>query len=206
MTTGYGMYGGGDYVTTAYASDGSSVIAYLPTTRSVTIDPSVLAGDSIRVFWFNPGNGVVTDEGAFSKASRAYSPPAPGDWVLVVDGNDHDGEFDVPGGDPPAVATSVAETPSPRPLARLDQNHPNPFNPTTTITYEIVADTRLSLEVFDAAGRRVRTLYSGVQSAGRHSTPWDGRDDGGRTVASGIYFYRLRAGEVCLTKKMLLVK
>ncbi len=206
MTAGYGGYGGGDYVTTSYASDGSSIIAYLPTSRAVTINPSVLSGDSLRTYWFNPGNGAVTDVGVLSKITRSYSPPGSGDWLLVVDSREFAGRFDVPGGNPPLVPTGVAQTPSSRTDATLDQNYPNPFNPTTTISYELGFRGMVSLDVFDAAGRRVRTLVHGVEAAGPHATAWDGKDDRGEPVSSGIYFYQLRAGETRLTKKMVLLK
>ncbi len=206
MTAGYGTYGSGDYATTAYTSDGSSIIAYLPTARTVTVDPSSLVGASIHAYWFRPGDGVVTDEGTLSKTSRAYTPPGSGDWVLVVDSQDFDGVFDVPGGNPPLVPTSVGETPSLSPDVSLGQNRPNPFNPSTIISFEVRRKSALSLDVFDVTGRKIRTLIDGVRPAGRYSLTWDGRDEQGRPVGSGIYFYRLRSGDVQLTKKMVLLK
>ena len=71
---------------------------------------------------------------------------------------------------------------------QLFQNHPNPFNPTTTIRYELVADSDVHLEIYDASAKRVRVLVAGqVESAGRHEVTWNGRDDGGRRMASGVY-------------------
>ena len=88
----------------------------------------------------------------------------------------------------------------------LEQNHPNPFNPTTTIEFALPSEGRAELLVFDAKGQRVRTLRSGTLSAGPHSVTWDGRDDAGSSVSSGVYFYRLRASNQTLTRKMLLLK
>jgi hypothetical protein len=84
---------------------------------------------------------------------------------------------------------------------------PNPFNPTTTIRYDVAEEgVKVSIVIFDVTGRRVRTLVDGVQPAGRQSAVWDGRDDGGRTVASGVYFYRMNAGRFVQTRKMVLLK
>jgi hypothetical protein len=205
MTAGYGTYGSGDYATTSIASDGSSIIAYLPTSRAVTVDPEGLSGGSIHVFWFRPLDGDVTDEGVMSKTSRSYTPPAAGDWVLVIDSQDFENVFDVPGGDPPLVATAVTETPR-RSDVTLDQNRPNPFNPTTEMSFETRRKSALSLVVYDVTGRRIRMLAHGDHPPGRYAVVWDGRDEHGRPVGSGIYFYRLRAGDVRLTKKMVLLK
>ncbi len=88
----------------------------------------------------------------------------------------------------------------------LHQNVPNPFNPSTTISYELESAEQVDLQVFDLAGRLVRTLYSGSESAGQHEKVWMGRDQTGQTVATGVYFYRLRAGREVETRRMLLVK
>jgi len=90
---------------------------------------------------------------------------------------------------------------------RLDQNFPNPFNPRTTIQFTLTDPARVILEIYDAAGRHVRRLIDGrMMSAGTHRTPWNGRDDTGREVASGVYFYHFKAGDSRWTKSMVLVK
>jgi len=88
----------------------------------------------------------------------------------------------------------------------LDQNHPNPFNPTTTISFTLPKTMTARLDVFDILGRTVRTLHDGPMTAGTHALVWDGKDGEGRAAASGIYFYRLRAGDAGQTRKMILVK
>jgi hypothetical protein len=88
----------------------------------------------------------------------------------------------------------------------LDQNRPNPFNPATEITYSVDRDGRVRLAVYDVGGRLIRTLVDRPMPAGTHSADWDGRDDGGRAVASGVYFYRLQVGKRTLTRKALLLK
>ncbi len=88
----------------------------------------------------------------------------------------------------------------------LEPNYPNPFNPGTSITYELPQAGRARLDVFDLAGRRVRNLQDGWISQGRHTVQWDGRDTHGNGVASGQYFYRLSVGTRTETRKMQLVR
>jgi hypothetical protein len=88
----------------------------------------------------------------------------------------------------------------------LYQNVPNPFNPTTTIRYNIAADVHVRLVIFDVAGRVVRRLVDENQQADSYAVTWDGVNDTGQAVATGIYFYRIEAGGFLQTKKMLLLK
>lgn len=88
----------------------------------------------------------------------------------------------------------------------LFQNYPNPFNPATTISYFLPERSRVELVIYDVRGAVVRTLASRIQSAGFNSELWDGRDDDGRPVGSGVYLYRLKAGKTNLTRKMVLLK
>ena len=76
-------------------------------------------------------------------------------------------------------------------LVNLQQNVPNPFNPQTTIRFELAEAGPVTLAVFDAQGRRVATLARGFYAAGEHAAAWDGRDATGRPVGSGVYLYRL---------------
>lgn len=89
-----------------------------------------------------------------------------------------------------------------RPAAfSLEQNYPNPFNPTTMIAYHLAAHARVSLKIYDFLGKEVATLVSTEQDAGNYSVPFNGT-----TLASGVYFYTLRAGNYVVTKKMMLMK
>ncbi|MBU0985391.1 MAG: T9SS type A sorting domain-containing protein [candidate division Zixibacteria bacterium] len=88
----------------------------------------------------------------------------------------------------------------------LAQNYPNPFNPTTTIDFDLAASKLVSLEVFNIQGRKVRTLIDEVLFSGSHSVQWDATDDAGEQVATGVYLYRLTAGDFTQTKKMSFVK
>ena len=99
--------------------------------------------------------------------------------------------------------TGTDKTPS---RTELFANQPNPFNPSTTIRYSLEAAGSVRLLVYDTTGRRVRSLVQGSESAGEHSVAFDGRDDRGDVLASGVYFYRLEAGSVVKTRKMVLLK
>ncbi|MFH1680793.1 MAG: FG-GAP-like repeat-containing protein, partial [Candidatus Eisenbacteria bacterium] len=93
------------------------------------------------------------------------------------------------------------------PSYRLDANAPNPFNPATTIRFGVPERCRATLKIYDLSGREVRTLVEGVLEAGNdHGAVWDGKDRAGRDAASGVYFYRLTAGERVETKKMMLLR
>ncbi|HEY5132948.1 MAG TPA: T9SS type A sorting domain-containing protein, partial [Candidatus Krumholzibacteriaceae bacterium] len=89
----------------------------------------------------------------------------------------------------------------------LYQNHPNPFNPSTTISYYVPASGQVTLDVYDSSGRLVvRLANSERQSKGTHSVEWRGFDSGGRSVSSGVYFYRLTSGKETISKKMVLLR
>jgi len=88
----------------------------------------------------------------------------------------------------------------------LHQNRPNPFNPTTTIAFTLRSEAAVEISVYDLSGRRVAVLTEGEMPAGGHSVVWDGRGDGDRPVASGVYFYRLSVGDAFETGKMVLLK
>jgi hypothetical protein len=85
-------------------------------------------------------------------------------------------------------------------------NSPNPFNPVTTITYELEARAHVRLEIYDVAGRRIASLVDAARNEGVHQVVWDGRDDNGATVASGIYFYRFTAGDTSESRKLILMR
>ncbi len=88
----------------------------------------------------------------------------------------------------------------------LQQNHPNPFNPTTTISFSIPRGGHVSLDVLNILGQRVNTLVDENYPAGTHEVMWDGKDNNGSPAATGIYFYRITSNEFTSTRKMLLVK
>jgi hypothetical protein len=90
--------------------------------------------------------------------------------------------------------------------AYLAQNHPNPFNPITTIRFDLPEARHVNLEVFSLDGRRVATLVNEELRPGRLAVTWDGTDASGHPVASGMYIYRLSAGSFQASNRMVLTK
>jgi hypothetical protein len=109
---------------------------------------------------------------------------------------DRDGEF----------LSTVQSVTSPHRDVELHQNHPNPFNPSTRISYYLPRALSVTLTVYDVRGALVRTLVDRPVGVGYHSLVWDGLDSNGSRVGSGVYFYRLRAGNKVITKKLVVVK
>jgi len=134
-----------------------------------------------------------------------------GDWtwdsgffykVAARDVHDNEGLFADLG--PPDIV-GVSNDVVPRSVF-LQQNFPNPFNPTTTIRFGVDRRARVSIIIYDAAGHKVRTLVDGVREPSHYAEVWDGTDDAGIPVATGVYICRLRAGETQYARKMLLIK
>jgi hypothetical protein len=110
------------------------------------------------------------------------------------------------------ILTGVEENGRPQHLLpgefALLPNYPNPFNPETSIVYHLnlAAPTPASLKVYNLLGQEVRTLVCNVHSSGQYLVTWDGRDDAGRLLSSGIYFIRLQVGEMGQTRKLVLTR
>jgi hypothetical protein len=93
----------------------------------------------------------------------------------------------------------------------LYQNYPNPFNPETWMPYDLAADADVVITIYNARGGRIRTLALGAQTAGAYRSKesaayWDGRSETGEWVSSGLYFYRIRAGDFTAVKRMVILK
>ena len=119
--------------------------------------------------------------------------------VDLRDLNNNKSEVVLPGtgGETPYIPVTTA----------LLQNHPNPFNPTTTIPFDVAVTGDVRIEIYDVSGSLVRTLVNGEKGIGRHLATWDGRDSAGNQVHTGVYFYRMTApGYTSQAKKMLLLK
>jgi hypothetical protein len=102
--------------------------------------------------------------------------------------------------------TGIAETPQVPAEFYLSQNYPNPFNPTTTISFGLPQDSDVKVEVFNLLGQKVRTLVDGNEKAGYKTLVWNGKDDSGKGVTSGVYFYKIDAGSFSQSKKMIMIK
>lgn len=88
----------------------------------------------------------------------------------------------------------------------LEQNYPNPFNPATMIPYQLASRSKVSLVIYNALGQEVRTLVAAVQEAGAYEMRWDGKDNRGNQLPTGVYLYRLKAGEATFTRKMIYLR
>ncbi len=102
------------------------------------------------------------------------------------------------------LLTSVGPAASLPTTFKLEQNYPNPFSSTTVVSYKLTTQSDIQVTIFDILGRVVRRITAGAQSVGTHSVLWDGSNNFGQRVASGIYFYTLQAGGQSRTKRMIL--
>jgi cytoskeletal protein CcmA (bactofilin family) len=89
---------------------------------------------------------------------------------------------------------------------KLSRNYPNPFNPTTNISFQLPENSKVTIAVYDILGNRVRTLVNENKAAGYYTVQWNGLNDNGMSLSSGTYFYQIQAGQYISTKKMLLIK
>jgi hypothetical protein len=117
--------------------------------------------------------------------------------AIVFDGNLNS--------NPVVVLGSLELQTTPTEFALL-QNYPNPFNPETTIKYNLAEGAGVSLRIYNIVGQVVRTLVAENQTAGRYQVRWDGTDDRGSSVSSGIYFYQVAAGQFKDVKRLMLLK
>jgi len=132
-----------------------------------------------------------------------------GDWTLHVADTQFAawGHFNSWGLNILATTRDISAAPENLPtFTRMTGNAPNPFNPMTTISFELAVPGKVQLDVFDVRGRLVRRLMEDHLEAGRHDIVWNGRDDGRRDVASGVYFVRMNAASTQHLHKMMLVR
>jgi hypothetical protein len=129
-----------------------------------------------------------------------------GDWfyrVVAYDFNGNEGEFS----DEISVPMGIEPTSNniPKEFA-LHQNYPNPFNPETWIAFDLPKATDVSITIYNTLGQKVRTLVSDASPAGSYKVLWDGNNDNGAMVASGIYIYTIKAGTFVQSRKMTFMK
>lgn len=145
------------------------------------------------------------------------------DWGNVVERYDAPVAVPIEGGSPSGerieiliadevVSAAEAETPAESAPDSLDapvlnsSAAPNPFNPRTVIRFELPDEAAISLVIFNGRGERVRSLWNGVLPRGPQAQKWDGRDDRGRPVSSGVYFYRLVVRDAVETRRLVLLR
>jgi hypothetical protein len=139
-----------------------------------------------------------------ARALLATTDAAVGKWHSIPLSGGKQISLSLPVGGKAQVVSEDALGAAKRP--RLFANFPNPFNPSTEIRYDLYASTKVSLVVYNELGQQVRSLVQKRQSAGNYWVEWNGRDDAGREVASGVYFYRLDAGSAVQTRRLMMLK
>ncbi len=102
--------------------------------------------------------------------------------------------------------TPVTDPATPELITALAGNYPNPFNPMTTISYSVKNTSPVSIDVYNLKGQKVKSLVSESKTAGTHSVIWNGLDENSKPVSSGVYFYKMTAGDYTSTQKMMLMK
>ena len=164
------------------------------------------------------GYGVTNTDGSFTVAELA-----PGTYTVTVDKVDYSSTSMTasPTYDPTtgAAVTStvsmsidavITDAPTDHPTVPtnyvLAQNYPNPFNPTTQILFTIPRNERVTLSIFNVLGQRIATLVDGLLTQGTHVVTWNGRDNRGMQLPSGVYFYTLKAPGFAESKRMLMLK
>jgi choice-of-anchor B domain-containing protein len=179
-STAHNCYVVGNYLLVAYYTAGFKVYDISDPTQPTLAD--------------SYDTSALSGEGDYEGAWGCY-PFAPGGVVYI---NDRPNGLFIFA---PDFATGTGRAPAAGPA--LDPGFPNPFGSSTTLSYRLRRAADVSLTVHDAAGRRIRALHVGADGAGTHTLVWDGNDDAGRSVASGVYFVRLRAGALDRVRKVV---
>jgi hypothetical protein len=169
-----------------------------------TIYPAVIAtnGVSSRAQIVVPGAGVGTHTVSLISPSGCFDPVI----VTCTSGlvkADEQWSVDDAQWNAEAATTKADKA---RLETRLLGNYPNPFNPTTTIRYTLGTKTSVSVRIYDLLGREIATLVDEVQEAGEHAVQWDGKNQNRNTVSTGIYIYRIQAGNLFESGEMIFAR
>ena len=149
----------------------------------------------VSIFEELEGGAVVREERFCSYSDNA-----------CIAGTEYSYRVDLVEGEERSVLFEVGPVNVPSMALTLHQNHPNPFNPSTTISYYLPERSRVRLVVYDVLGRVVTVLINREEGMGPHSVHWNGLDSGGSAVPAGLYLYRLEAGKIRISKKMIVVR
>jgi hypothetical protein len=179
-----------------------------------------MAGDFNGVPYTAPGMSIALFRPGETKAYYSRDYYSEGDIMISVPLLDEaiiayrtfyrcavDPTFECPLGPPPSAVASEEKPQRTEDGFRLGQNSPNPFNPSTTIYYDVPdGGGEISMKIYDVSGRLVRTLVDGHEPGGTRSVDWNGMNDQGQPLASGIYFYRMTAPGFTEMRKMVLLR
>ncbi|MFQ5636743.1 MAG: S8 family serine peptidase [bacterium] len=200
-----------------YTASGWDMLGAVQQKAGVNSEPN---GNVFAMFGFNPLTGSYEAVNAFE--------PKQGYWIAVLASEEEPLFISI--GSDGALSTSLAKSgsfttrygaapPGPPPFVigedglqaipteyALSQNYPNPFNPETVIEYHLPEAGSVSLKIYTILGQEVRTVVDEVKQPGIHRARWDGNNDAGKRLASGVYIYRIQAGDFVQTRKLLLLK
>jgi hypothetical protein len=162
--------------------------AYNATNRYAAIASSQVnpGGFDVRTMWFGFSYQYVRDDVIGAPIDRFELAKNVFDWMQLV--------------------TNITPAETPPKFTTLSQNFPNPFNPSTRIMFELKEKGLVTLKIYNVAGQLVRTLVNGARDAKSHTVLWDGANDRGSAVASGIYFYKMDTKDFSQTRKMVLLR
>jgi hypothetical protein len=189
---------------------GSSIVNFNATTRmgTSTTVAGTFATISNCALYSGSDGGVFASPHAIDSAVFKWTAPAKGSGSVAMYAAGFQGTTSSKNGQSSTVTATSSEVTTGVTLAEelpaifvVSQNYPNPFNPTTVVSYQLPVGGRVRLVVYDPLGREVATLADGWQSSGEHSVSFDGSG-----LASGVYLYRLTAGDRTTTRKMILAK
>ncbi|MBN2030314.1 VCBS repeat-containing protein [bacterium] len=159
-----------------------------------TVQQGQSANGLLARVWMRVKQDVPLNQPVIFRIEDLLAVNASGERLLVTTEND-------------GFITDVSEPYTQKPLTfQLYSNYPNPFNPSTVISYDIPKDVPVLLRIYDILGHEVRTLVNKEQKSGHYAIEWDSRDDNGLMVSSGIYIYKIIAGDHMSTKKCMLMK
>jgi hypothetical protein len=137
---------------------------------------------------------MFLDDNSFGSSIQGFGDANGGTLMYASIDIDFGPFIDVPGNPVAPVAAS------------LNQNYPNPFNPTTNISYELQQAQPVVLQVYNTKGQLVKTLVNETQTEGVHNVVWNGDDNSGNSVTSGVYFYKMKSSTFESARKMILMK
>lgn len=196
------------------ASNTANVNVVLPIPGNLVATSQGPQQPNVLLTWDAPATRAITGYQVYRNYQLVGSATEPqfldldlptGTYTYVVTAMYSD-QYESGQSDPATVDHTHAPAPLVPVVTALDGNYPNPFNPTTEIRFSLVAAADVKIDVFNIKGEKVKTLVDDHLDAAFHTITWNGNDDQGRTVGSGIYFYRMRTGKFTSTKKMILMK
>lgn len=211
-----GPVGSGVNVSGSVSSSSDNDWFYFDVNSAGNVNVSLSIGSSADLDWYlyhesNLSSWVARGYTTSNPEAGTYNATTTGRYYLMVDGyNGATSSYtlSVSGGLAKFTNTGKEKSDNIVPLVyALEQNYPNPFNPTTRIKFSVPETNKVSIAIYDITGQKVRTLVNGEnRAAGIYEMEWDGRNDTGIKVSSGIYLYRMTAGSFVQTRRMMLLK